>query len=134
MKATARFRSRSSHANSSNGAAAIKRTGTPGELRLALRSLAAAAAGVTLQIQSVPELVTPFFSPVPVERYSQAAASDLERYGVWCRALLEHGVIDEDTVKSIRASARQKAIDARKTVLAAPLPDAATVEEGVYAD
>ena len=49
-------------------------------------------------------------------------------------SLLEHGVIDEETVKGIRASARQKAIDARKTVLAAPLPDAATVEEGVYAD
>jgi TPP-dependent pyruvate/acetoin dehydrogenase alpha subunit len=49
-------------------------------------------------------------------------------------SLLEHGVIDEETVKSIRASARQKAIDARKTVLADPLPDAATVEEGVYAD
>ena len=49
-------------------------------------------------------------------------------------SLLSRGVIDEETVKSIRASARQKAIDARKTVLAAPLPDAATVEEGVYAD
>jgi pyruvate dehydrogenase E1 component alpha subunit len=48
--------------------------------------------------------------------------------------LLEHGVIDEETAKNIRQSARQKAIDARKQVLAAPLPDPATVEEGVYAD
>jgi pyruvate dehydrogenase E1 component alpha subunit len=48
--------------------------------------------------------------------------------------LLEHGVIDEETAKNIRESARQKAIDARKQVLAAPLPDPATVEEGVYAD
>jgi pyruvate dehydrogenase E1 component alpha subunit len=49
-------------------------------------------------------------------------------------SLLEHGVIDEETVTNIRESARKKAIDARKTVLAAPMPDPATVEEGVYAD
>ena len=49
-------------------------------------------------------------------------------------SLLEHGVIDEEAAKNIRESARQKAIDARKTVLAAPLPDPATVEDGVYAD
>jgi TPP-dependent pyruvate/acetoin dehydrogenase alpha subunit len=48
-------------------------------------------------------------------------------------SLLENGVIDEETAKNIRESARKKAIDARKTVLAAPLPDPATVEEGVYA-
>ena len=49
-------------------------------------------------------------------------------------SLLSSGVIDEETAKNIRESARKKAIDARKTVLAAPLPDPATVEEGVYAD
>jgi pyruvate dehydrogenase E1 component alpha subunit len=49
-------------------------------------------------------------------------------------SLLEHGVIDEEAAKDIRESARQKAIDARKTVLADPLPDPATVEDGVYAD
>ena len=49
-------------------------------------------------------------------------------------SLLEHGVIDEEAAKNIRESARKKAIDARKTVLADPLPDPATVEEGVYAD
>jgi TPP-dependent pyruvate/acetoin dehydrogenase alpha subunit len=49
-------------------------------------------------------------------------------------SLLEHGVIDSETVKNIRESARQRAIDARKTVLADPMPDPATVEEGVYAD
>jgi glutamate-1-semialdehyde 2,1-aminomutase len=27
-----------------------------------------------------------------VERYTQAAACDLESYGAWCRALLERGV------------------------------------------
>src|SRR5580704_14306650 len=48
--------------------------------------------------------------------------------------LLEHGVIDEDTAKQIRADARQRAIDARKKALSDPLPDPSTVEEGVYAD
>jgi TPP-dependent pyruvate/acetoin dehydrogenase alpha subunit len=48
--------------------------------------------------------------------------------------LLDHGVISEETTKNIRESARQKAIDARKKVLADPLPDPATVEEGVYED
>jgi glutamate-1-semialdehyde 2,1-aminomutase len=55
-------------------------------------SEAASEAGVPVQIQHVPGLLTPFFSSRPVERYSQAAACDLERYGVWCRALLERGV------------------------------------------
>jgi glutamate-1-semialdehyde 2,1-aminomutase len=53
---------------------------------------AAAEAGVTVQVQSVPGLLTPFFSARPVERYTQAAACDLESYGAWCRALLERGV------------------------------------------
>jgi pyruvate dehydrogenase E1 component alpha subunit len=48
--------------------------------------------------------------------------------------LLEHGVIDEDTAKQVRADARQQAIDARKKALGDPLPDASNVEEGVYAD
>ena len=48
--------------------------------------------------------------------------------------LLEHGVIDAETATKIREAARQKAIDARKKALADPLPDAATVEQGVYAD
>jgi glutamate-1-semialdehyde 2,1-aminomutase len=53
---------------------------------------AAAEAGVAVQVQSVPGLVTPFFSATPVERYAQAAACDLEAYGAWCRALLDRGV------------------------------------------
>jgi len=48
--------------------------------------------------------------------------------------LLEHGVIDAETATKIREATRQKAIDARKKALADPLPDAATVEQGVYAD
>lgn len=53
---------------------------------------AAGAAGVPVQVQSVPGLLTPFFSSTPVEQYTQAAACDLERYGAWCRALLSRGV------------------------------------------
>jgi glutamate-1-semialdehyde 2,1-aminomutase len=53
---------------------------------------AARDAGVPLQVQSVPGLLTPFFSAGPVQRYTHAAACDLEAYGAWCRALLERGV------------------------------------------
>ncbi len=48
--------------------------------------------------------------------------------------LLEHGIIDEETATKTRAAARQKAIEARKRALADPLPDPATVEQGIYAD
>jgi len=48
--------------------------------------------------------------------------------------LLEHGIIDEETASRTRGAARQKAIEARKKALADPLPDPATVEQGVYAD
>jgi glutamate-1-semialdehyde 2,1-aminomutase len=53
---------------------------------------AAADAGVALTVQSVPGLLTPFFSAGPVRDYADAAASDLDVYGAWCRALLELGV------------------------------------------
>ena len=49
-------------------------------------------------------------------------------------SLLEHDVIDEETASKVREAARKKAIEARKTALADPLPDPATVEQGVYAD
>ena len=49
-------------------------------------------------------------------------------------SLLEHGVIDEETAGKVREAARRKAIEARKKALADPLPDPATVEQGVYAD
>jgi pyruvate dehydrogenase E1 component alpha subunit len=48
--------------------------------------------------------------------------------------LLEHGILDEETASKTREAARQKAIEARKKALADPLPDPATVEQGVYAD
>jgi glutamate-1-semialdehyde 2,1-aminomutase len=53
---------------------------------------AAADAGVPLRVQSVPGLVTPFFSSEPVRDYAAAARSDLPAYGAWCRTLLELGV------------------------------------------
>jgi glutamate-1-semialdehyde 2,1-aminomutase len=53
---------------------------------------AAADAGVALTVQTVPGLLTPFFSAGPVRDYADAAASDLDAYGAWCRALLELGV------------------------------------------
>jgi glutamate-1-semialdehyde 2,1-aminomutase len=53
---------------------------------------AALAAGVSLQVQSTPGLVTPFFSAEPVRNYAAAAACDLDAYGRWCRALLARGV------------------------------------------
>ena len=53
---------------------------------------AAAAAGVPVQVQSLPGLLTVFFSRVPVDAYAAAAACDTAAYGRWCRALLDHGV------------------------------------------
>jgi glutamate-1-semialdehyde 2,1-aminomutase len=53
---------------------------------------AAGSAGVALEVQTVPGLLTPFFSSAPVRNYADAAACDLEAYGAWCRSLLAHGV------------------------------------------
>lgn len=54
---------------------------------------AAASAGRELCVQSVPGLVTPFFTAAAeVRDYAQATATDQEAYGAWCRGLLAHGV------------------------------------------
>jgi len=53
---------------------------------------AAQRAGVALQVQTAPGLLTPFFSDRPVRNYADAAACDLEAYGAWCRALLALGI------------------------------------------
>lgn len=53
---------------------------------------AAAAAGVAVQVVSVPGLFTVFFSEAPVHDYAGAKACDTEAYAVWCRALLARGV------------------------------------------
>ncbi len=52
----------------------------------------ATTAGVPVQVQSVPGLLTPFFTDVPVRRYADASACDLDAYGAWCRELLARGV------------------------------------------
>jgi glutamate-1-semialdehyde 2,1-aminomutase len=53
---------------------------------------AAKAAGVPLQVQTAPGLLTPFFSERPVRDYVDAAACDLDGYGAWCRELLARSV------------------------------------------
>ncbi|MFZ0040099.1 MAG: glutamate-1-semialdehyde 2,1-aminomutase [Solirubrobacteraceae bacterium] len=53
---------------------------------------AASEAGVAVQVQSLPGLMTVFFCERPVRNYGQAAACDTDAYGRWCRALLARGV------------------------------------------
>ena len=55
-------------------------------------SLAAAAAGVPVQIARAPGLLTIFFSEGPVTDYESAKACDLDAHAAFCRALLERGV------------------------------------------
>ena len=52
----------------------------------------AATAGVAVQVQSLPGLLTVFFSPTPVHDFAGAQACDTEAYGAWCRQLLARGV------------------------------------------
>ena len=53
---------------------------------------AMAAAGVPVQVVSVPGLFTVFFSEEPVHDYAGAKACDTEAHAAWCRALLARGV------------------------------------------
>ena len=53
---------------------------------------AAASAGRDLVVQSVPGLLTPFFTSTPVSDYAGAVACDTDAYGAWCRELLARGV------------------------------------------
>jgi glutamate-1-semialdehyde 2,1-aminomutase len=53
---------------------------------------AADAAGRTVQVVSVPGLLTVFFSDRPVLCFEDARACDLDAYAAWCRALLSRGV------------------------------------------
>jgi glutamate-1-semialdehyde 2,1-aminomutase len=55
-------------------------------------SEAAAAANRTVQVQSLPGLLTVFFSELRVDNYADATLCDTEAYGAWCRALLARGV------------------------------------------
>jgi glutamate-1-semialdehyde 2,1-aminomutase len=51
-----------------------------------------AAAGRPIQVQSMPGLLTVFFSADPVRDFAGASACDAEAYGRFCRALLDRGV------------------------------------------
>jgi glutamate-1-semialdehyde 2,1-aminomutase len=53
---------------------------------------AGALTGRDVSVQSVPGLVTVFFTAAPVSDYAGAARCDVEAYGEWCRALLARGV------------------------------------------
>jgi glutamate-1-semialdehyde 2,1-aminomutase len=53
---------------------------------------AAAAAGVEVQVQSLPGLMTVFFATEPVHDFVGAQSCDTEAYGAWCRELLSRGV------------------------------------------
>jgi glutamate-1-semialdehyde 2,1-aminomutase len=49
-------------------------------------------AGHPIQVVSAPGLLTVFFSEGPISSFAEAAACDLEAYGIWCRELLGRGV------------------------------------------
>ncbi|MFT4036014.1 MAG: glutamate-1-semialdehyde 2,1-aminomutase [Patulibacter sp.] len=80
------------------GLAAVRLLDDSAYLKLAATTQALAgglrelAAGRPLVVQSVPGLVTLFFSETPVTNYEQAKACNLERYGRFCRGLLARGV------------------------------------------
>ncbi len=56
------------------------------------QTLRDAAGSYPVQVQTVPGLVTVFFSEEPVTDYAGAQACDAEAYGAWCRGLLARGV------------------------------------------
>ncbi len=68
---------------------------------------------------------------VPREMLEEWARRDpVEEFA---KKLTELEFATKDELQQIKDDARRQAIEARKTVLAAPMPDAATAEEGVYA-
>jgi glutamate-1-semialdehyde 2,1-aminomutase len=74
-----------------NAAAYEQLAATTQALATGLRD-AAAAGGRPTQIQSLPGLLTVFFSDRPISNYAEATRCDTETYGAWCRALLARGV------------------------------------------
>ena len=102
-------------------AAAYSRLGHLTEALAAGLREAAASAGRELVVQSVPGLVTPFFTAAAhVRDYGAAEACDTGAYGAWCRELLARGVYppasqfeawfpslahsDEDVKETVRAA------------------------------
>jgi glutamate-1-semialdehyde 2,1-aminomutase len=62
-----------------------------GPLADGLRRLGAEA-GIPVQVEDRPGLLTVFFSETPVRNYADAAATDRDAYATWCRGLLARGV------------------------------------------
>jgi glutamate-1-semialdehyde 2,1-aminomutase len=73
-------------------AAAYARLAATTEALASGMSTAAKQAGPAVQVQSLPGLMTVFFSARPVHSYADAAACDTQAHGAWCRELLERGV------------------------------------------
>jgi glutamate-1-semialdehyde 2,1-aminomutase len=66
---------------------------TTDALATGLREAAAAASPpISVQVHSLPGLLTVFFSDLPIHDYAAAAQSDTEAYAAWCRGLLARGV------------------------------------------
>jgi glutamate-1-semialdehyde 2,1-aminomutase len=66
---------------------------TTDALATGLRDAAAATTPArSVQVHSLPGLLTVFFSDQPVRDYATAAKSDTEAYAAWCRGLLARGV------------------------------------------
>jgi glutamate-1-semialdehyde 2,1-aminomutase len=74
-----------------DAAAYAQLAGTTEALAAGLRD-AAARAGCVVTVQTLPGLLTVFFSPAPVADYAGAAACDLDAYALWCRSLLHRGI------------------------------------------
>jgi glutamate-1-semialdehyde 2,1-aminomutase len=74
-----------------DGAAYEQLASTTQSLAEGMRA-AARDAGRVVQVQSLPGLLTVFFSEQPVSDYAGAAASDTDAYARWCRGLLARGV------------------------------------------
>ncbi|HEY5317147.1 MAG TPA: aspartate aminotransferase family protein, partial [Solirubrobacteraceae bacterium] len=88
---------------------------------------AAAAAGRSVRVQSVPGLLTLFFTATAVTDYGDATGCDVDAYGAWCRGLLARGVypppsqfeawfpslaLTEEDVEFVLAAASQAFVDA----------------------
>jgi len=67
----------------------LRLAATTDALAAGIRSVAGPHA---IQVQSLPGLLTVFFSETPVTDYAGAQACDRDAYGAWCRALLARGV------------------------------------------
>jgi glutamate-1-semialdehyde 2,1-aminomutase len=66
---------------------------TTDALATGLRDAAAASSLATsVQVHSLPGLLTVFFSDRPISNYADAALCDTDAYAAWCRGLLDRGV------------------------------------------